>query len=858
MEIIRLPSEIMIKTDRLQLEIQKIEDRIYYSVSSEKMAIRQATSALLVKEKKIFTPFLPFIKKDHSLASGAKIAPFTDQIGSGTHLILKQFFTPQSPSKYAIPTIQIPCAWEFKIYETFLHPNLATMSHPFFSIQIFIEFIPQDCLPLALIGFAPLFMKDHGEIQFPSESGDTFDPQNITFFSNGWQSWSLNYLLGYTDKWPSCPVKMGRIIGENQDSIIPGRYQGEYHTVITDTSDDSSLVFGFITLKNQFSRVLMDRLRSHGRVSWLCAYSQTDGLSFQHLNDDLKRSEILMIALVDRPQAYEVLQSICRFGGIIEKSLSLKEEAPDKILTGWCSWYYYYTKVTESDMISNLEFFKRNPDVPVDLIQLDDGYQTWIGDWGQDGVINQKFPHGLDWLVNQIHKAGFLAGLWEAPFFTAKKAKLFQNHPEWALRDKNGKLINTLSNWGHKNFGLDLSRDDVIEYLRNLGQMVGPNWGFDFFKIDFLYSSVAADAIFKNPVYSRAQLLRRGVEAIRRGLGGQRILLGCGAPLGPCVGLVDVMRIGEDTKEEWFPLKIIQNLGHIGLPALKPALKATIQRSYMHEVWWKNDPDCVIVRDFDSKLTLEEIILQLTVFGLSGGQLMLSDDEPKVSKDRMKLFKKLLPPYSPQISEAYHGLPEKNDSAIPLDLFHNDLPQIFARTVQTVFGVRHLVSLLNWENSETLRNVPIKSLMSWEHRQAYSDDQQFFVFDFWNEKCLGHYSLVETMKEMTIPRHGCLYLSLIPFNPADTDTTPLLFLSSTLHIMQGALEIVESKSDGEKLALSLKLPGQREGNLYFWVVETASITSTTNALKTFPDTNGSILKVHVYLDQETRVELTYG
>ena len=599
----------------------------------------------------------------------------------------------------------------------------------------------------------------------------------------------------------------------------------------------------------------MNRLGHLGSVSWLCAYSQTDGLSFQHLNDELKRSEILMIAMVDQPQAYEVLQSICRFGGINEGSRHLRKDVPDKTLTGWCSWYYYYTKVTERDMISNLEFFKRNPDVPIDLIQLDDGYQTWIGDWGQ---INQKFPHRLEWLVKQIQKAGFLAGLWQAPFFTAKKAKLFQNHPEWALRNKNGKLITTAPNWGHRNFGLDLSRDDVLEYLENLGKMVGTDWGFDFFKIDFLFTSVAADAIFTNPVYSRAQLLRRGVEAIRKGLGDQRILLGCGVPLGPCVGLVEVMRIGEDTKEVWTSLeKISKSLG-IGLPALKPALKATIQRSYMHEQWWKNDPDCVIVRYFDSKLTLDEIILQLTVFGLSGGQIMLSDDEPKVSKDRMKLYKKLLPPYSPQTPENYRGLPEKNDSAIALDLFHNGLPQLFARTVQTVFGVRHLISLLNWTNSETLRDVPMKSLMSWEHRQTYSDDQQFIVFDFWNEKCLGQYSLGDTLKGMTIPRHGCLYLSLIPFNPVDTETVPLLFLSSTLHIMQGALEIVELNTDTKKLTLCLTLPGQREGNLYFWVADGTPIKSGTNSLQMISHSSGSVLQVHVYLDQETRVELIYG
>ena len=99
MEINRSSSEIIIQSDRLQVKIQKIEERIYYSVRSEKMAIHQASSALLVGEKKTFTPFLPFIKKNISLSTGAKITPFTDQIGSGMQLILKQFFTPDPHSR---------------------------------------------------------------------------------------------------------------------------------------------------------------------------------------------------------------------------------------------------------------------------------------------------------------------------------------------------------------------------------------------------------------------------------------------------------------------------------------------------------------------------------------------------------------------------------------------------------------------------------------------------------------------------------------------------------------------------------------------------------------------------------------
>ena len=40
--------------------------------------------------------------------------------------------------------------------------------------------------------------------------------------------------------------------------------------------------------------------------------------------------------------------------------------------------------------------------------------------------------------------------------------------------------------------------------------------------------------------------MRAGYDAIRRGAGDDAFLLGCGAPLGPRVGVVDGMRIGAD------------------------------------------------------------------------------------------------------------------------------------------------------------------------------------------------------------------------------------------------------------------------------------------------------------------------
>ncbi len=114
--------------------------------------------------------------------------------------------------------------------------------------------------------------------------------------------------------------------------------------------------------------------------------------------------------------------------------------------TGWCSWYYYYAKVTEKDVTENLgsaaEHFR---DRGLQYIQIDDGYQRAAGDWD----MNEKFPHGHRWLTKQIHHRGFHAGLWLAPFAVGARSDLFKNHPDWLLKNPDGspKKIFSMENW---------------------------------------------------------------------------------------------------------------------------------------------------------------------------------------------------------------------------------------------------------------------------------------------------------------------------------------------------------------------------------------------------------------------------
>ena len=90
---------------------------------------------------------------------------------------------------------------------------------------------------------------------------------------------------------------------------------------------------------------------------------------------------------------------------------------------GWCSWYHYFDGVTEADITANLA---RAGDWPFDVFQLDDGYQPAIGDWL---ATNEKFPSGVDGVAAAIAAAGFVPGLWIAPFIVAPASRGGPAHP---------------------------------------------------------------------------------------------------------------------------------------------------------------------------------------------------------------------------------------------------------------------------------------------------------------------------------------------------------------------------------------------------------------------------------------------
>ena len=70
---------------------------------------------------------------------------------------------------------------------------------------------------------------------------------------------------------------------------------------------------------------------------------------------------------------------------------------------------------------------------------IDDGWQVGFGDWEID---YEKFPNGLKPVFDYIKSKGMKPGLWLSMGAASKNSKVFQEHPEWFARYRDGNFVN--------------------------------------------------------------------------------------------------------------------------------------------------------------------------------------------------------------------------------------------------------------------------------------------------------------------------------------------------------------------------------------------------------------------------------
>lgn len=642
------------------------------------------------------------------------------------------------------------------------------------------------------------------------------------FFKTGWHDWVYSGLRKPSE-WDVTTL-LGHFVGKMLfNPAIPiskkrGDFWGDGWGLLA--GQEHAVVCGLVSTADQFG-VLHAICRP--QASCLSLSAQTDGIPLEP--GETLRSEWGYLQFVDLP---------C-FDPAGEYVAAVARQMHPRIPAGhppakWTHWYHYFQSITEDLFLTNLDEIERvRPVIPFRTVQLDDGYQSAWGDWD---TTNAKFPHGLGHLAARIRDKGYTAGLWLAPFVVDPRSSIAQQHPDWLVKDERGKPI--CSGYFYQFFGhtLDASHPGVQEHLYRLMDKIAHEWGFGFVKTDFTYAGALPGKRYDERL-TRAQVFRRGMQTIRKGLGEETFLLGCGCPFGPAIGIVDAMRIGPDTAPNWTPFlwsvpwatPLLRSERSVA--SLRNNMRHTLNLSAVHKRWWWNDPDCLMVRDYETKLNQDEVLSNLTLIGLSGGLLIHSDDLTRLSPDRRRLIGLLTPILS--------------QDARPLDLLEHEMAEIYDLPMSQTWGKWHVTAVFNWVDSPRRKYLDLTRL-------GYQLGQRLHVFDFWRETCEVSQDI--RLDLGILPAHGCRLL-----RTCLVETKPQL-IGSTLHITQGG-EVDDIRTATGRTEIRLRSLGrQAEGALWFWTPgRVEKIRSGDNSLS-FQEVEEGVIKIALDYSGEITLDIS--
>ena len=317
---------------------------------------------------------------------------------------------------------------------------------------------------------------------------------------------------------------------------------------------------------------------------------------------------------------------------------------------GWESWYNHYAEINQNLVIEDLkkltstENIIHNGNYSSRIFQIDDGWEKALGDWK---IREDRFKDGFAGLTAQIEQENYIPGLWIAPFIIDSRSETATAHPDWLLRDSNGKLIPAGYNplWGKDGtfYCLDLSRDDVIAHLDNVIEIAINTWGFRYLKLDFLYAGMLygeyAQKTASYKIYSRAI---RTLTARTVSKSGKPVTyLGCGVPFELSFKYLPLSRIGCDTYEKWTN-PLLRFIHWNGRNEAWLNVKDTLGHAMWDGIIFKNDPDVVFIRKDNCTLTDEQKYLIAGVGELFGSQFMYSDDPGKAGEAEKIMTEKIL------------------------------------------------------------------------------------------------------------------------------------------------------------------------------------------------------------------------
>jgi len=446
----------------------------------------------------------------------------------------------------------------------------------------------------------------------------------------------------------------------------------------------------------------------------------------------------------------------------------------------WCSWYAHRMGLTEEKVLANAAVAAKHlQPLGLEIMQLDHGWQR--GDITGDWVPNERFPHGLRWLADELRQRhGLRLGLWIAPTDVAATSELFQQHPDWMLRDADGKpKVNWRWYWvpNPDCYELDATQPaayrEIVDTFRRL-----TSEGVSYYKIDFIAAAGGEHFVPQDPKTTRGwSVLRRAMVAVREGAGESAWIRYCQTPPILSAGLANSAYGGDDTLDAGIPgrFDVLRDNAH--------ALAAG---------WWLNDrPYHREVCDMSVRMqgSVEEVRVRAALMTLANCSIAWSDELCYLPPSRIRLMQQCMPPGNPPMR--------------PLDLFDRAVPSVWHLKATNRVEAWDVVGLFNFEPVAETRTVRFEDL-------GLDPAGEYGVFEFWEERLLGQ---LRGGFSLDLPPQSSRVLAIRRVNGR-----PQL-VGTDMHLLQGWHEVRQMTWDPTTHTLAgvyCRMPGTR-ARAYFLV-----------------------------------------
>jgi len=527
-------------------------------------------------------------------------------------------------------------------------------------------------------------------------------------------------------------------------------------------------------------------LRCSSNVVWcyklndreLSGWGSCNFAGYELMPGESIQSEKFFIGLYSDP-----LKALEEYADISAATMKINN-LPAKTPLGWCSWYAGYgsDEIGEWNILANAKGIKRLfPAYDFKYIQVDYGWEfkNICGHWTE---TNERFPHGLKWLSDKIREMGYRLGIWMAPFIVLESSPLFREHPEYMVKNRDGKP-KTKHKWywlPHDNiYTLDPTHPGAREWLRNTLSTLR-EMGVRYWKLDFILPTSRNDGdtvYYDKKMVKGAEVYRAGLFLIEETLKGDYIYW-CSNALNLGFGTGSTSMTASDIGTPGFSRCRNESADSVTLEMFRLIATTLISRYFLHNKLSVINPDVVEIRG-----DYEEAKIRLSLVVLSGGQTFLGDAISTCQDSQM--LTKCLPAY---------GV-----AARPVDLFRNTYPESYPKIwhlhVKTTWGEWEVIGIFN------LGRKTEKTKLSFAEIGLRSSEE-YLVSEFWGQKFLGLKKGELTVELAPIS----MKLVLIKKVPQ----TPMVFFTD-MHCTQGGVELADVSYDKTKNILSGKALRQKGG-----------------------------------------------